>query len=56
MGRKPDKWFKKRALEQRISEPVEERQSGNVVISYGTSFYLYDICTAWEFMGIIEIM
>ena len=49
MGLKPDKWIKKKALEQRMIEPFEEGQIRNGVISYGTSSYGYDIRVADEF-------
>ena len=49
MGLKPDKWIRKKALEQRMIEPFEEGQIRNGVISYGTSSYGYDIRVADEF-------
>src|SRR6202521_3948541 len=46
---KPDRWIRKKALEQRMIEPFEDRQVRDGVISYGVSSYGYDIRVADEF-------
>ena len=49
MSVKPDRWIRKKALEDRMIEPFEDRQIRDGVISYGVSSYGYDIRVADEF-------
>src|SRR3990172_6845240 len=46
---KSDRWIKRRALDQELIKPFEERQVRKGTISYGLSSYGYDIRIADEF-------
>ena len=49
MAVKPDRWIRRKALEQKMIEPFTDRQVREGVISYGVSSYGYDIRVADEF-------
>src|SRR6266516_6275610 len=49
MGLKPDHWIRKMAHEHKMIEPFEEKQVRNGVVSYGVSYYGYDVRVADEF-------
>ncbi len=49
MAVKPDRWIRRKALEQKMIEPFTDRQVRDGVISYGVSSYGYDIRVADEF-------
>src|SRR5213080_4530572 len=49
MAVKPDRWIRRKALEQKMIEPFEDRQVREGVVSYGVSSYGYDIRVADEF-------
>lgn len=49
MGIQPDHWIRKRALEEGMIEPFEEKLQREGVISYGLSSYGYDARVANEF-------
>src|SRR2546430_16521481 len=49
MAVKPDRWIRRKALEQKMIEPFTDRQVREGVISYGGSAYGYDIRGADEF-------
>jgi dCTP deaminase len=49
MTEKADRWIRRKALEDRMIEPFEDRQVREGVISYGVSSYGYDIRVADEF-------
>src|SRR5438445_5835039 len=49
MAVKPDRWIRRKALEQKMIEPFTDRQMREGVISYGVSSYGYDIRVADEF-------
>ena len=46
---KSDRWIRRKALEDRMIEPFEDRQVRDGVISYGVSSYGYDIRVADDF-------
>ena len=46
---KADRWIRRKALEDRMIEPFEDRQVRDGVISYGVSSYGYDIRVADDF-------
>src|SRR5258707_13593595 len=49
MAVKPDRWIRRKALEDKMIEPFTDRQMRDGVISYGVSSYGYDIRVADEF-------
>jgi dCTP deaminase len=49
MAVKPDRWIRRKALENKMIEPFTDRQVREGVISYGVSSYGYDIRVADEF-------
>jgi dCTP deaminase len=49
MSVKPDRWIRRKALENKMIEPFTDRQVREGVISYGVSSYGYDIRVADEF-------
>ncbi len=49
MAIKPDTWIRRRAIEDRMIEPFNDRQVGGGAISYGVSSYGYDLRLADEF-------
>src|SRR3979411_1407059 len=49
MSVKPDRWIRRKALENKMIEPFTDRQMREGVISYGVSSYGYDIRVADEF-------
>src|SRR5438477_2215435 len=49
MAVKPDRWIRRKALEQKMIEPFTDRQVREGVISYGVSSYGYGIRVADEF-------
>ncbi len=49
MAVKPDRWIRRKALEDKMIEPFTDRQVREGVISYGVSSYGYDIRVADEF-------
>jgi dCTP deaminase len=49
MSIKPDRWIKKMALEHKMIEPFQDRQTRKDVISFGVSSYGYDVRIADEF-------
>ena len=49
MAVKPDRWIRRKALEQKMIEPFTDRQVREGVISYGVSSYGYDVRVGNEF-------
>jgi dCTP deaminase len=49
MAIKPDKWIKKKALEQNMIQPFVESQVRQGVISFGLSSYGYDVRISNEY-------
>ncbi len=49
MSVKSDRWIRRMAMEHKMIEPFEDRQVRDGVISYGVSWYGYDMRVADEF-------